>query len=60
MKIKYMKIETIPDFYIQVIADSGKQLVNGETRVKEISVPLDGDYSMWAEEDEIIEDIPTS
>ena len=55
-----MKIETIPDFYIQVIADPGKQLVNGEIRVKEISVPLDGDYSMWAEEDEIIEDIPTS
>lgn len=55
-----MIVNTIPNFYIQVIADPGKQLVNGEIRVKEISVPLNGDYSMWTEEDEIIEDIPTS
>ena len=55
-----MIVNIIPDFYIQVIADPGKQLVNGEIRVKEISVPLNGDYSMWTEEDEIIEDIPTS
>lgn len=56
MKIKYMKIETIPDYYIHITADSGKQLVNKtedpEIRVKEIYVPLNGDYSMWVEEEE--------
>jgi hypothetical protein len=47
-----MTVETIPNFYIIVTADSGKQLVNGDIRTKEITVPLDGDYSMWVEEDE--------
>ena len=54
-----MTIITIPDFYIQIIADSGKQLVNKDIRVKEISVPIGGDYSMWVEEDEVTEEIPT-
>ena len=58
MKIKYMKIETIPDYYIHITADSGKELVNEEIRAKEIYVPLNGDYSMWVEEDEIIEEAP--
>ena len=54
-----MTIETIPNYFIHIIADSGKQLVNKqedpEIRTKEIYVPLNGDYSMWMEEDEIIE-----
>jgi len=49
-----MIIETIPDFYIKITADEGKELVNGEIRSKVIYVPLEGDYSMWIEEDEII------
>jgi hypothetical protein len=60
MKIKYMKIETIPNYFIVVTADLGKQLVNGDIRTKEITVPLDGDYSMWVEQDELIEQIPTT
>jgi len=54
-----MTIVTIPGYYIYISADSGKQLVNraesDEIRTKEIYVPLDGDYSTWVEEDEIIE-----
>ena len=38
-----MKIETIPEYYTIVTADLGKQLVNGDIRTKEITVPLDGD-----------------
>lgn len=49
-----MIIETIPNYYIHITAEIGKELVNGETRTKEIYVPLNGDYSMWVEEDEII------
>ena len=49
-----MKIETIPDYYIHITAEIGKELVNGDIRTKEIYVPLNGDYSMWVEEDEII------
>ena len=55
-----MKIETIPNYFIVVTADLGKQLVNGDIRTKEITVPLDGDYSMWIEQDELIEQIPTT
>jgi hypothetical protein len=50
-----MTIEIVPEYYIHITADSGKQLVNEEIRVREIYVPLNGDYSMWIEEDEIIE-----
>jgi len=50
-----MTVQIIPEYFIVVTADSGKQLVNGDIRTKEITVPLDGDYSMWLEEDEIIE-----
>jgi len=54
-----MTIVTISGYYIHVTADSGKQLVNKtedpEIRVKEIYVPLGGDYSMWVEEDEVLE-----
>ena len=49
-----MIIETIPDYFIHITAEIGKELVNGDIRAKEIYVPLDGDYSMWIEEDEII------
>jgi hypothetical protein len=49
-----MKIETIPNYFIHITAEEGKELVNGDNRAKEIYVPLDGDYSMWIEEDEII------
>lgn len=49
-----MIIETIPNFFIKVTSDEGKELVNGDIRTKQIIVPLDGDYSMWIEENEII------
>jgi hypothetical protein len=49
-----MKIETIPNYFIHITAEEGKELVNGDNRAKEIYVPLDGDYSMWVEEDELI------
>jgi hypothetical protein len=59
VKLKDMTIVTIPGYYIYITADSGKELVNKledpEIRVKEIYVPLQGDYSMWVEEDEITE-----
>lgn len=55
-----MTIEIVPEYYIHVTANSGKELVNKsevpEIRAKEIYVPLEGDYSMWVEEDEIIEE----
>lgn len=54
-----MTINIIPNYYIHITADSGKQLVNKledpEIRVKEIYVPLNGDYSMWAEENEVLD-----
>jgi hypothetical protein len=55
MKIKYMKIETIPEYYIHVTADNGKLLTNGEVETKEIFAPLDSDISVWVEIDEPIE-----
>jgi len=55
MKIKYMKIETIPNYYIHITPDSGKELVNineePQIRTKEIYVPLNADYSKRIEED---------
>ena len=57
-----MTIEVVPDFYIHITADNGKELVNiiedPQIRTKEIYVPLNGDYSMWIEEDEILEEQP--
>ena len=57
-----MTIETIPNFYIEITAEAGKELVNKnespEIRTKKIYVPLEGDYSMWIEENEIIIDEP--
>ncbi|CAB4153477.1 hypothetical protein UFOVP639_1, partial [uncultured Caudovirales phage] len=57
-----MNIDIVEGFYIHITADHFKELVwpggNGEgddIRTKEIYVPLDGDYSMWIEEDEYIE-----
>lgn len=47
-----MTIETIPDYYIHITADRGKNLTNGDVVTKEIYVPLNGDYSMWIEIDE--------
>jgi hypothetical protein len=56
-----MTVEIIEGFYIEVTADAGKELVNKnetpEIRTKKIYVPLEGDYSMWIEEDEAIEPI---
>ena len=57
-----MTIQTIPDFYIEITAEAGKELVNKnetpEIRTKKIYVPLEGDYSMWVEENELIIDEP--
>ena len=47
-----MTIEIIPECYIQVTADSGKLLTNGEVETKEIFAPLDSDITMWIEIDE--------
>ena len=57
-----MTVQVIPDFYIEITAEAGKELVNKnetpEIRTKKIYVPLEGDYSMWTEENEIIIDEP--
>lgn len=57
-----MIVETIPNFYIEITADAGKELVNKnetpEIRTKKIYVPLEGDYSMWTEENELIIEEP--
>ena len=57
-----MTVETIPNFYIEITAEAGKELVNKnetpEIRTKKIYVPLEGDYSMWVEENELIIDEP--
>ena len=57
-----MTVETIPNFYIEITAEAGKELVNKnetpEIRTKKIYVPLEGDYSMWVEENEIIIEEP--
>ena len=53
-----MTVEIIADYYIEVTAEAGMELVNKnetpEIRTKKIYVPLEGDYSMWIEENEII------
>jgi hypothetical protein len=53
-----MTVEIIEGFYIEVTAEAGMELVNKnetpEIRTKKIYVPLEGDYSMWVEENEII------
>jgi hypothetical protein len=57
-----MTTQIIPDFYIEITAEEGKELVNKnespEIRTKKIYVPLEGDYSMWVEENELIIDEP--
>jgi len=57
-----MTVQIIPDFYIEITAEEGKELVNKnetpEIRTKKIYVPLEGDYSMWVEEDELIIEEP--
>ena len=57
-----MTVQIIKDFYIEVTAEAGKELVNKnenpEIRTKKIYVPLEGDYSMWVEENEIIIEEP--
>jgi hypothetical protein len=57
-----MTVQTIPDFYIEITAETGKELVNKnetpEIRTKKIYVPLEGDYSMWVEENELIIEEP--
>ena len=50
-----MTIETVEGFYIHITADPFMELVFQDIRAKEIYVPLDGDYSMWVEENEYIE-----
>ena len=47
-----MTVETIPNFYIIVTADSGKLLTNGEVETKEIFAPLESDITNWVEIDE--------
>lgn len=49
-----MTIEIIPECYIQVTADSGKLLTNGEVETKEIFAPLNSDITMWVEIDESV------
>ena len=57
-----MTVQIIPDFYIEITAEAGKELVNKnetpEIRTKKIYVPLEGDYSMWTEENELIIEEP--
>ena len=57
-----MTVQIIEDFYIEVTAEVGKELVNKnetpEIRTKKIYVPLEGDYSMWVEENELIIEEP--
>jgi hypothetical protein len=57
-----MTTQIIPDFYIEITAEEGKELVNKnespEIRTKKIYVPLEGDYSMWVEENELIIEEP--
>ncbi len=57
-----MTTQIIPDFYIEITAEEGKELVNKnetpEIRTKKIYVPLEGDYSMWTEENELIIEEP--
>lgn len=52
-----MIIEVIDGCYIHITAEIEMELVNydqePEVRVKQIYVPLDGNYSMWTEEQEI-------
>ena len=55
MKFKYMKTEIIPEYFIQVTADKGKLLTNGDVVTKEIFAPLDSDITMWIEIDEPLE-----
>jgi hypothetical protein len=54
-----MIIEIVEGCYIHVKADNGMELVNydevPEIRTKEIYVPLNGDYSMWIQEPELID-----
>ncbi len=57
-----MTVQIIEDFYIEVTAEVGKELVNKnenpEIKTKKIYVPLEGDYSMWVEENELIIEEP--
>jgi hypothetical protein len=57
-----MTVEIIEEFYIEITAEEGKELVNKnetpEIRTKKIYVPLEGDYSMWVEENELIIEEP--
>ena len=50
-----MTIETIPEYFIHIIADNGKLLTNGEVETKEIFAPLDSDITNWVEIDEPVE-----
>jgi len=52
-----MTVQIIPDFYIEITAEEGKELVN-KNETKKIYVPLEGDYSMWVEENELIIEEP--
>ena len=60
MKFKYMKIETIPEYYIHVMADNGKLLTNGDVETKEIFAPLNSDISIWIEINEPIDEETTN
>lgn len=49
-----MTVEIVPEYYIQVTADNGKSLTNGDVVTKEIFAPLDSDITMWIEIDETV------
>jgi hypothetical protein len=39
----------IEGLYINIMADNGKMLTNGDVITKEIFAPLDTDVTMWVE-----------
>ncbi len=37
--------------FIELFADEGKELFNGDVACKRVTAPLDADISMWVERD---------
>lgn len=48
-------MKTTIDKFIDIIADEGMELWNGEIATNRISAPLGTDVSMWIERDIVIE-----
>ena len=40
--------------FIELFADEGKELFNGEVACKRVTAPLDADISMWIERDIVV------